>query len=65
VVSAVQLMAAGETEAQFWRHPSRSAPPPAPTSLRSSLTSANRSLSSISRSRWQDNHHDVSAHTAL
>jgi hypothetical protein len=28
----MQLMAARETEAQFWRRPSRPAPPPAPTS---------------------------------
>jgi hypothetical protein len=28
----MQLMAARATEAQFWRRPSRPAPPPAPTS---------------------------------
>lgn len=47
VVSATQLMAAGETEAQFWRHPSFRISI-CVSELCSLCVNANRSVSSIS-----------------
>jgi hypothetical protein len=61
----MQLMAARETEAQFWRRPSRPAPPPAPTSSHTRHPEREQKPEQHLEIAIDDEPSDVSAQTAL